>query len=496
MKKLLSLLEKVEYTAKNDLSSLSVDNITNDSRTASDGTVFVAIKGAVFDGHRFAEKAYFNGCRIFVCERDPQLPEDAYIIITPDTRKALALMSAAYYSYPAKRMRIIGITGTKGKTTTAILIYSVLNAAGVRAAYIGSNGIDYACHHYDTANTTPESCELHYHFSKMAEAGIEYVVMEVSSQAIYLHRVYGIEFETVMFTNLAPDHIGGAEHPTFEHYRDCKRSLFYDYKAKNMIYNADDGEASYMVNPALSLYPVSLHGRGGFNADNIEQFARDGVLGISFDFKTSSESFEVITRSPGEFSAYNALCAMVCAKLCGVPFSVSASLLSKISVLGRFECVDITDDRYFIIDYAHNGLSLKSVLTALKAYPHGRLICLFGSVGARTEGRRAELGAVAAELCDYSVITSDNPDTEAPEQIIEQIAEQFSSCEPSAYTKIADREEAIAHAIAYSRPGDIILLAGKGHEKYQLVNGIKIPFCERELLYKHAGALKKAATAN
>lgn len=487
MKKLTDILSGIEYTCDKDVSSLYVDSVANDSRKATFDSLFIAIKGAIHNGHDYADKAYASGCRIFVCEHKVELPDDAYQIITSDTRKALAIASSAIYSHPSKKLRIIALTGTKGKTTTAYLIYSLLCASGKAAAYIGSNGIDYGEFHYDTANTTPESCELHYHFSKMVAAGIEFVAMEVSSQALYMNRVYGIDFETVVFTNLSDDdHIGGDEHPTFEHYRDCKRSLFFDYNAKNMVYNADDSAASYMVNPALSLYPISCKDNGSFCASEIEPFKENGILGISFKMKTSRSEYSVRTCSPGAFSAYNAMCAMVCAKLCGVNFSSSAKKLARLSVVGRFECVDAMHDRNFIIDYAHNGFSLRSVLTALLSYPHNRMICLFGSVGGRTVSRRAALGKVAEELCDYTVITSDNPDCEPPMDIIDEIAQEFEKTGNRRYVKIADRDMAIKHAVEISEPGDIILLAGKGHEKYQLISRTKVPFCERDLLFKYA----------
>ena len=487
MKKLTELLEGVEYYCDKDISDVEVDFVTNDSRQTMADSVFIAISGLEVDGHEFADKSYEKGCRVFICEKPiANVPyDDIYYIRTPDTRKALALVSAAFYSHPAKKMKIIGLTGTKGKTTTAYLIYSILNAAGKSAAYIGSNGIDYGIYHYDTANTTPESRALQYHFSKMVEAGVEYVVMEVSSQALYLHRVYGIEFETVVFTNLAPDHIGGHEHPTFEHYRDCKRSLFYDFGAKNMVYNADDEAADYMVNPALSLYPMSTEGKGSFNATDIEQYTDGGVLGISFEFSSGRASYKVRTRTPGHFSVYNAMCAMVVAKLCGVNFYSCAKRLAELSVLGRFECVDAATDRVFLIDYAHNGFSLRAVLEALKTYPHNRLICLYGSVGDRTKGRRAELGDVAEELCDFSIITADNPGFEDPESVIGDIVQSYLKRGNRNFAALTDREEAIEFAVEHSQPGDIILLAGKGHESYQLIRGKKIPFCERELVIKY-----------
>ena len=478
MRKLTELLEGINYHCDKDLSEVKVDFVTNDSRQTARDSVFIAIHGMEMDGHLFADKSYQKGCRVFVVEKPiTNVPtHDSYIITVENTRAALALISAAYYGHPAKKLKIIGLTGTKGKTTTSYLIYSLLNASGKPAAYIGSNGIDYSIYHYDTANTTPESRALQYHFSKMVEAGIKYVVMEVSSQALYLHRVLGIEFETVVFTNLAPDHIGEREHPTFEHYRDCKRSLFYDYNAKNMVYNADDEASEYMINPRLNLYPISIKGKGSFNAANIRKLSDDGVLGVSFEFHTSRSSYNVSTRAPGVFSVYNAMCAMVCAKLCGVNFYTSAKNLALISVLGRFECIDAASDRYFIIDYAHNGFSLRAVLQALKEYPHNRLICLYGSVGGRTEGRRAELGDVAEELCDFSVLTADNPNFEDPLNILRDIVQSYLKRNNRRFVAFTEREEAIEYAVKNSEPGDIILFAGKGHENYQLIEGKKIPF--------------------
>ena len=496
MRKLTELLTEIEYTSKRDITALEICSVSNDSRKAGADSLFIAISGAVHDGHSYVRAAYNNGCRVFLCEKEVELPDDAYVLLTPDTRKGLALASAAFYSFPSKKLRIIAFTGTKGKTTTAYLLYRLLCLAGKRAAYIGSNGIDYAEIHLDTANTTPESCELHYHFDKMVAAGVEFVAMEVSSQALYLHRVHGIEFETVVFTNLAPDHIGGAEHPTFEHYRDCKRELFFSYGAKNMVYNADDEASDYMVNPTLALYPVSLQEKGSFNAYDIEQYIENGNIGIRFSMKTGRATYDVCTLCPGAFSAYNAMTAMVCAKLCSVSFARSAKLLAQITVSGRFECVGAIDDRVFVIDYAHNGFSLRNVLDALRAYPHNRLICLFGSVGGRTKGRRAELGSVAAEMCDFCIITSDNPDFEAPDAIISEIAAEFDKIGNDRYIMIPDREEAIKYVIEISEPNDLILLAGKGHETYQLIEGTKVPFSERELIQKYASGIKTQMQKN
>ncbi len=487
MKKLTDILEKIEYSTESDITELYISDVCNNSKKAGESSLFIAIKGAVHDSHDYAVEAYENGCRIFLLEHEVALPSDAHLILVPDTRTALALASAAIYENPADKLHIIALTGTKGKTTTAYLIYLLLLSFGKNAAYIGSNGIEYDGKHIKTANTTPESCELHKIFSQMLSSGVEYVAMEVSSQALYMKRVHGIKFETVVFTNLSnDDHIGGSEHPSFEHYRDCKRQLFFMHGAKNMVYNADDPHAAYMTNENLALYPVSCKGNGSFNAEEIAPFKENGILGISFKMKTANENYKIKVRSPGSFSAYNAMIAIVCARLCNVGLREGSKRLFDLSVPGRFECIDVLSDRSFIIDYAHNGLSLNSVLTALKDYPHSRLISLFGSVGCRTKSRRSALGKVAAEHCDFAIITSDNPDTEPPMDIIDEIAREFDNLGKDNYIKIADRTEAIRHAVEISRPDDIILLAGKGHEDYQLINGIKEPFNERELLLAYA----------
>lgn len=487
MKKLLTeVLGDIEYTVVGDvdITNIFIDDVCPDSRKVADGDMFVCVVGDMSDGHSYAEAAYKKGCRVFLCQRIPdgKIGDDAVFIITRDTRRAMASVCAAFYGYPAKKLRIIGITGTKGKTTVAYLIYQILISQGKNAAYIGSNGIEYDNTLYSSANTTPDSYVLHYYFEKMLVAGVEFVVMEVSSQSVFTYRISGIEFETVAFTNLAPDHIGKGEHPTFEHYKNCKRAVFYNYHAKNMVYNIDDEAAEYMVNPALDLYPISLHGRGVFNAEDIEIYKESGVLGIKFKMKSDSAEYETRVRSAGEFSAYNAMMAIVCAKLCGVNIADSVKALSSLSVSGRFECVDIFSDRTFVVDYAHNGFSLSNVITALRAYPHNRLICLLGSVGGRTVVRRRDLGNVASSMCDYCIITSDNPDNEDPYDIMRDIEQPFKKKGSCDYVMISDREEAIKYAVYISKPGDIVLLAGKGHENYQVIKGVRHSFSEKKIL--------------
>ncbi len=461
-----------------------IERVVCDSRAAEKHTLFVCIRGFASDGHNFAQRAYAAGCRAFLCEYPVDLPTDALVIFSENTRIALAKVSAAFFGFPAKKLQVIGITGTKGKTTSALMLCSVLNRGGVPAGYIGSNGIDFADNHFDTKNTTPESLDLHYYFDQMVRAGIQAVVIEVSSQALYLDRVYGIPFTAVAFTNLAPDHIGGIEHPTFAHYRDSKKKLFSDYLPDYAVYNADDEAASYMMDGCRALRSsFGLH-TGDFHAEDVRPFLSDGELGVTFTLCHFSERVPVRLLMPGTFSVYNALCAASLAQRFGVSLADCADALSAAHVRGRFEVVRTRMPAVFIIDYAHNGFSLSQALATLRAYRPARLICVLGSVGGRTEGRRAELGAALSNACDLAVLTADNPDFEDPMKICAEMRAAF--VRDIECRMFAQREEAIAFAVNQAQRGDIVLFAGKGHEQYQLIRGGKMPFSERKLIEKYA----------
>jgi UDP-N-acetylmuramoyl-L-alanyl-D-glutamate--2,6-diaminopimelate ligase len=318
---------------------------------------------------------------------------------------------------------------------------------------------------------------------EMRLAGVRYLAMEVSSQALYMNRVYGIKFDACVYTNLSLDHIGGNEHPTFEHYMECKRTLFSDYGADVIIYNADDSHADKM----LSAVPkgskklgYALHRESDIKAERIHQFKESDKLGVSFDFVIDKERFETKIAFPGSFSVYNALAAIAVCRECGLDLNKIASVISDVQIKGRFETVQALPYATFIIDYAHNEVSLTSALETLRAYNPKRIVCLFGSVGGRTKGRRAELGSVAARLADFSILTADNPDFESPDSVIRDIETQFAGKDN--YIKIPDRKKAIEYAVSIAREGDIFLFAGKGHENYQLIQGEKVPFSEKEIL--------------
>ncbi len=470
-----------------------IDRVCDNSRIVKRGDLFVAVRGMASDGHDYLFSAYESGCRAFVVQEEKiLLPEDAFVYQAEDSREALALLSARILGDPAKALTLIGITGTKGKTTTALMLTEILCRAGINAGYIGSNGVRYGDVALpDTKNTTPGSLELQTYLAAMAAHGVTHVVLEVSSQALYLKRVFGLTFPVTVFTNLAPDHIGGAEHPTFEHYKACKRSLFFDYGTRAVIYNADDPHAPDMLPPGVRNVSVSLRGCGDYTATAIRFEKRGGYLGVGADCALEGKKRTLSLRLPGKFNVWNALAAIAAAKELGVEEDASLSALASVTVKGRFECVPLADDRYFVIDFAHNGLALRSVLAALKEYGPKRLVCLFGSVGGRTRGRRRDLGDAAAEACDLAILSADDPDFEPPEEIIADILPSFEGSSCTAVS-IPDRREAIRWAVEHSRPGDIVLLAGKGHEDFQLVRGKRLPFSEREILLESAPLLSTA----
>ena len=463
-----------------------------DSRLATAGTVFFCLVGKTSDGHLYAPSAYRNGCRIFAVEKELDLPADALQYRVTDTRAALADCAAEFYGHPERQMRLIGLTGTKGKTTTSLLIRTLLEDAGIPTGYIGTNGVDYLDFHHQTANSTPESVEIYRYLRYMLDEGVRACVLEVSSQALWMGRTRGLVFHTVLFTNLSRDHIGGVEHPNFEHYRDCKRLLFTDYPARAAVINRGDGHAPYMADgidtPVVSfgLCDPADTDKPRWSAARICPLHSREKIGVGFEVFRDGQPTEGtwFLPLPGAFNVENALAALavVCEGFGVEPLQAKESLARAV-VAGRFETVTspALPGVTFVIDYAHNGVSLASILDALRAYDPARLICLFGSVGGRTRERRRDLAEAAGSRCDLCILTSDNPACEPPMDIIDEIDAAFpaGSCPR---VRIADRAEAIRYAARIAEAGDIILLAGKGHEDYQLVGVKKEPFSEIDIL--------------
>ncbi len=486
---LQDLIKSIDYTEVINRSGIDFKNadilsLCSDSRKAHSASLFVCITGSLSDGHEYAATAYSNGCRFFIAERAPKLPDDAFVILTKNTRIALARLSAEFFGHPADKLHIIGITGTKGKTTSSLLIYNILNACDIPTGYIGSNGIYYGDFHFDTVNTTPESYDLHEHMRKMLDAGMTTVVMEVSSQALKMARVHGIKFEVTVFTNLSPDHIGEFEHPDFDDYKNCKHSLFTDYGTDFIVYNADD-EYAEEITHGSRCKKVSFSARENRNATYYAQeiafFRTAGKIGVNFNSHSADGTYPVSLAFPGEFTVYNALTAIAVCKYFGIDIEDIIDKMKNIRITGRFETHELPNGATVVIDYAHNGVSLKAALTSLRNYSPTRLICLFGSVGGRTKMRRAELGLVASRDADFCILTSDNPDNEPPSSIISEIASYFTAG-TCPYVAIPDRRKAIEYALENSKQGDIILLAGKGHETYQIICGKREHFSEAEIV--------------
>lgn len=476
----------------------SIYAIVSDSREIPNygaHALFVAITGSAFDGHAFLESAYESGCRVFAVSHECALPEDTLQLIYPDTRIALALLSASFFHHPSRELSVIGVTGTKGKTTTCLLVEAILNGAGIPTGYIGTSGIRYAGVSCDSPNTTPESLILQRVMREMVDAGVRAVVMEVSSQALMQHRVYGIEFSQTVFTNLSLDHVGKNEHPDFEHYKNTKRLLFTHYKSKRAILNRDDPHAlaflpqdGQAVTTFSTLSPLQtreelLKKPALWASDIVPSFSENGGIGVSFTLHREGikkTAFPAFLPLPGSCNVQNALAALLVCDGLGVPPERAIPLLKSIRIAGRCEPLETENGVRVLIDYAHNEASLREILKALRSYTDGRLIVLFGSVGGRTKERRAPMGAVASALADFCILTSDNPDYEPPEDILSDIESGFASDCP--YVKIPDRSEAIRYGLSIAEKGDVLLFAGKGHEAYQLVRGEKLPFSEKEIV--------------
>ncbi len=481
MAALKELLAKVEYECIRGSLDRDVTDIIYDSRKVVDGSMFVCIPGALADGHNYAKNAVEAGAGVLLVEKETELPAEADVTVikVPDTHYAMAFVSAAFFGYPAEQMKIIGITGTKGKTTTTYLVKSILEQAGRKVGLIGTIEIIIGNMHIHADHTTPESYLIQKYFRDMADAGCDTVVMEVSSQGLMLHRTQGFVFDFGIFTNLEPDHIGPAEHKDFDDYLHCKGLLFKQCKVG--IVNHDDAHWEAVTKGhTCSLETYGIDTPADLKAENITFLKESGTLGMAFDV-TGLMNFSVKIATPGKFSVYNALTAIAICRHFGVKEeNVKAALLNA-KVKGRIEPVKVSDEFTLLIDYAHNAMALKSLLSTLREYKPHRLVCLFGCGGNRAKSRRYEMGEVSGRMSDLTIITSDNPRTEEPQAIIEDIKLGIGKTDGK-YVEICDRKEAIAYAIRHGEPGDIIVLAGKGHEDYQEINGVKYPMDERDLI--------------
>lgn len=501
MIRLNQVLKGLTYEVlKGDLEK-EIREICYHSNKVTKTSLFVCIRGSERDAHLFLEEAYMAGAEAFVVWKEYTKiegvqtlvenllkKENITIITVEDTEIALAILCSNYFGNPANKLTLIGVTGTKGKTTTTHMIYEILNKAGISTGLIGSIGIRMKEENLATDNTTPDSYVLHSIFRKMLDLGITTVVMEVSSQALKRHRTYGLVYEIGVFTNLEEDHIGPSEHADFKEYLEAKSLLFL--QCKKAVVNGDDPYAlqvlgksgctakSYGLNPGNDLRAKDL------------RLQKDGEhLGICFMLEGSAKG--VIRLSiPGTFNVYNGLAAILVCKEMGVAREVYEKVLSTFRVRGRMEGMKTQRGAILLIDYAHNGMALRTALLALREYQPKRLICIFGCGGNRARNRRYEMGKASGEEADLSILTSDNPRKEKPEAIIEDILVGIKET-TGRYRIIPDRREAIKEALLEAGEGDILLLAGKGHEVYQEIQGVKYPMDERTLIKEAEEILRR-----
>ncbi len=484
---LTELLGGLSYTCAVPLDGVEISDIVYDSRKAEPGCVFFCLRGADTDGHRYAGSAVQKGAAAIVAE-DPLEGFDVPVILVEDTRRAMACASAAYFGHPARSLRTIGVTGTKGKTTTACMIRSVLERAGHKTGMIGTLGIVIGSSTVPTNNTTPESYEIQRALRRMVEAGCSCAVLEASSLGLKWHRTGGFQFDYGVFTNFSPDHIGSNEHASLEEYLACKSLLFRN--CRKGLLNRDDPRWQEVL--GAHTCEVSTFGfspGADLVAVNDRLVTRPGFLGAAFELHGALEC-SVEVGIPGKFSVYNALAAAAVCREFGVSVQALQAGLQEVKVKGRVEPVPVPGNYTLLIDYAHNAVSMENILTTLREYNPHRLVCLFGAGGNRARARRFEMGEISGKLADLSVITADNSRDEDVMDILADIKTGLAKTNGK-FVEIPDRREAIRYCIEHAEEGDIIVLAGKGHEDYQEIHGVKRHFDEREIVRDILEDLKK-----
>lgn len=519
------LLERLDYELVQGDLSLPVDEVIYDSRKARENSVFVCIKGSTMDSHKFIPDVLAAGCRVLAVEEPVTVPEDVTVIKVKNGRLALAELSAARFGYPAEKLVTIGITGTKGKTTTSYMVKAILEAAGHKVGLIGTNGAVIGGELTPTSNTTPESYVVQEFFAKMVEAGCDYAVMEVSSQALMLHRVGGILFDYGLFTNISPDHIGPKEHESFEEYLYYKSRLLTVCKT-GVVNRRTDHYEEIVKDAACRLYTYALEddaqaagaaasgaakavggvddvqartascgacqaavSRPDITGDAVHYASDHEFVGVEFDIH-GIISGRVRVGMPGRFNVENALAALA---VCGLALKGEKDALGEetgeqvlhalegIRVNGRMEIAYVSKICSVIVDYAHNAVSMESLLSTLRDYHPKRLVCVFGCGGNRARDRRYSMGEIGGRMADFCILTADNPRFEKNEDIIKDIEVGMAKTDGK-YMVIPDRREAIAYAIRNAEEGDMIAIIGKGHEDYQEIEGVRHHFLDREVV--------------
>lgn len=463
-----------------DFADCEISDITSDSRKAGEGVVFVCIRGLSVDGHDFAADALAKGSPAVICERDLGLDKQ---IVVGSTHAAFSAMCENFFGNPLEKLQLIGITGTNGKTSSTFITKQVLERCGHKCGLVGTIQNMIGDEVIPTSFTTPDIYELHSLFGRMAKAGCEYVIMEVSSHALELGRVLGLHFVAACFTNLTEDHLD--LHGTMEAYFQAKAKLFG--MTDCAIINIDDVWGNKIrLDDSVELlsYGIERCDLANIGACNVT-YAADGV---SFTLRTQGKELPVKVPTPGKFSAYNALSAAGCALAVGIPpEQVAEALNHSTGVKGRAEVYPTGRDFTIILDYAHTPDGVENILSAMREVAEGRLVVLLGCGGDRDPYKRPLMGEAASRLADFVIVTSDNPRSEDPDSIVQQIIPGVEKHD-TPYVAITNRRDAMQYAVEHAQPKDIIVLAGKGHEDYQILSTGKIHFDEREVLAEILGA--------
>ena len=491
--KLSVLTERITAALVRGSADTEISDVVFDSRKAGPGTLFVAINGFRTDSHRFLPQVAGQGAAAVVIEKDfEQLPPETQealikggqtVLQVKDGREALAGLSAALFGYPTEELTVIGITGTKGKTTTSYILTSILEAAGFRTGLIGTNEIRTGKRCFASHNTTPEPYDTQCYAREMVEAGCRYLVMEASSTGIKYHRADYIDFDLGIFTNISPDHIGTLEHPDFDDYLRNKAKLFG--RCKKGLFNRDDPLLpEFLERATCEVFTFGMGEKSAYPYPDFKALSprfgkQDGILGSFAHIAGPQEDFDLFVGMPGDFNLANALGAVAAARLLGISEEVIRRALKEVHVTGRVEVVYSGEPATVMIDYAHNGVSATALLNMLRAYDPGRIVVIFGAEGGRAQVRRQEMGEVCGKLADFCILSSQNPDFEPIEDIFRDIHKALDpSGTPS--VDIADRREAIRYALRNAKKGDFIAIIGKGQEDYELIKGVRYPWSDRE----------------
>ncbi len=492
--RLMDLIVELETMETNADLTKDIKGIKNDSKKVGEGDAFVAISGSSKDGHVFLQEALRNGADVVVSEKP--LSNSIPYIVVPSTKVALSKLASAINYHPSRKMKMIGVTGTNGKTTTTHIIYELLKSAGHLPSIIGTNHILIGNKELSAERTTPDAVSLHSLFAEMLTTGCTHCVMEVSSHALSQFRVAGIQYDIGVFTNLSQDHLD--YHHDMESYFNDKRLLFS--QCNSAVINIDDEYGRRLYDSLIEARGLSEQERHKKSVpseifsistknDNADFFADRICLrndSVVFDTVNNGQRERLIWNTPGQFSVYNALTAIACGQICGLSLkAMSETLTSAPPVLGRMEQVKTAYDFTVLIDYAHTPDALENVLKTLRTETENKVICVFGCGGDRDKSKRSIMGKIAEKYADVLIVTSDNPRTESPDDIIDDIFQGITGLKET--FREQDREKAIHKAMQTAASGDIIIICGKGHEMYQEINGVKHPMDERQIILSFEG---------